>query len=42
MDGTQIGSAAIQNGQACIATNLQSGSVVIVKVGQKAVKMIVK
>ena len=42
MDGTQIGSAAIQNGQACIATNLQSGSVAIVKVGQKAVKMIVK
>ena len=42
MDGTQIGSTAIQNGQACIATNLQSGSVVIVKVGQKAVKMIVK
>lgn len=42
MDGTQIGSAAIQNGQACIATNLQSGSVAIVKVGQKVVKMIVK
>ena len=42
MDGTQIGSATIQNGQACIATYLQSGSAAIVKVGQKAVKMIVK
>ena len=42
MNGTQAGSAVSQNGQATIATNLQAGSVAIVKIGQKSVKVVMK
>ena len=40
--GTQAGSAISQSGAATINTNLQPGSVAVVKIGQKSVKVIVK
>ncbi len=42
MNGTEAGSAISQNGQAIVTTNLQAGSVAIVKIGQKTVKVVVK
>ena len=42
INGTQAGSAISQNGAATISTTLQSGSVAIVKVGDKSVKVVVK
>jgi len=42
INGTQAGSAISQNGQAVVATNLQAGSVAIVKIGQKSVKVVMK
>ena len=42
INGTQAGSAISQNGQAVVATNLQAGSVAIVKIGQKSVKVVIK
>lgn len=41
-NGTQAGSAISQSGQAVVATNLQAGSVAIVKIGEKAVKVVIK
>ena len=41
-NGTQAGSAFSQSGQAVVATNLQAGSVAIVKIGEKAVKVVIK
>ena len=42
VNGTQAGSAVSKNGQATVATNLQAGSVAIVKIGEKSVKVVVK
>ena len=42
VNGTQAGSAVSKNGQAVVATSLQPGSVAIVKVGEKSVKVVVK
>ena len=42
INGTQAGSAISQNGQAVVGTNLQPGSVAIVKIGEKSVKVVVK
>ena len=42
VNGTLAGSAVSQNGQATIATNLQAGSVGIVKIGQRTVKVVLK
>ena len=42
LNGTEAGSAIIQNGAATINTTLQSGSIAIVKVGTKSVKVVVK
>ena len=42
INGTQAGSAISQSGAASINTNLQPGSVAIVKIGQKSVKVVVK
>ncbi len=42
INGTQAGSAVSQNGTATVYTNLQPGSIAIVKVGQKSVKVIMK
>ena len=42
VNGTQAGSAVGQNGQATIGTSLQPGSVAIVKIGKKSVKVVVK
>ena len=41
-DGKQAGSAISQNNVATIATSIQPGSIAIVKVGDKAVKVIIK
>ena len=41
-NGTQFGSAISQSGQAAIDTNLPSGSVAIVKIGEESVKVIIK
>ena len=41
-DGKQVGSAISQSNIATIATSLQSGSIAIVKVGEKSIKIIVK
>ena len=38
-DGKMLGSATIMDGQASIATNLQRGEIVIVKVGKRSVKV---
>jgi len=42
INGTLAGSAVSQNGQATIGTSLQPGSVAIVKIGKKSVKVVVK
>lgn len=42
VNGTQVGTAVSQNGFATINTSLQSGSVAIVKIGTKSVKVVVK
>ena len=42
VNGTQAGSAISQSGAATINTNLQPGSIAIVKIGQKSVKVVVK
>ena len=42
INGTQAGSAISQSGAATIYTNLQPGSVAIVKIGQKSVKVVIK
>lgn len=41
-NGTQVGSAISRNGQATVNTILQAGSVAIVKIGQKSVKVVMK
>ena len=40
--GVQTGSAIGKNGQAMINTNLQTGNIAIVKIGDKAVKILIK
>ena len=42
INGTEAGSAISQNGTATIPTTLQSGSAAIVKVGDKAIKVMMK
>ena len=42
VDGTQKGASVSKNGAATINTSLQSGSVAIIKIGEKSVKVIVK
>ena len=41
-DGKQVGSAVSQNNIATIATSIQPGSIAIVKIGEKSVKVAVK
>ena len=41
-DGKQVGSAISQNNIATIATSIQPGAIAIVKVGDKAVKVVIK
>ena len=41
-DGKQLGSAISKNNVATIATSIQPGSIAIVKVGEKAIKVIMK
>ena len=40
-DGTQVGSAISNNGQATVNTNLQPGSIAVVKIGEKSFKVII-
>ena len=42
INGTKAGSAVSENGSATINTTLQPGSVAIVKIGQKSVKVVMK
>ena len=42
VNGTQAGTAVSLNGQAVVATSLQPGSIAIVKIGQKSVKVVMK
>lgn len=42
INGSQVGSAVSNNGSATISTNLQFGSVAIVKIGEKSVKIVVE
>ena len=42
INGTQAGSAISQGGAATINTNLQPGSIAIVKIGQKSFKVVIK
>ena len=42
VNGVQSGSAISQNGAASIYTNLQAGSIAIVKIGDKSVKVVIK
>ena len=42
LNGEKRGSAVSKNGVACIDTNVHPGSVVVVKIGNKSVKVIVK
>lgn len=41
-DGKQVGSTISQNNVATIATNIQPGSIAIVKVGEKAIKVVMR
>ena len=42
INGTQVGSATSQSGVASINTNLQPGSIAIVKIGPKSLKVVMK
>ena len=42
INGTEAGKAISKNGCASISTNLQAGSVAIIKIGEKSVKVVVK
>lgn len=42
VNGTEAGAAVSRNGQAQVNTNLSSGSVAIVKIGEKSVKVVIK
>jgi hypothetical protein len=42
IDGKQAGSAISQNGTAHVVTSLQPGSIAIVKIGEKSIKVMVK
>ena len=41
-DGQLHGSSIVSNGQTTVSTNLQAGSIAIVKIGDKAVKVVVR
>ena len=41
INGTQAGSSVSQNGAAIVNTNLQPGSIAIVKVGEKSIKVVI-
>jgi hypothetical protein len=42
VNGQLLGTSTIRNGQTSVPTPLQSGSVAIVKIGDKSVKVVVK
>ena len=42
VDGQLCGSSIVSNGQATVSTNLQPGCIAIVKIGDKAVKVVVR
>lgn len=42
INGTEAGKAISKNGCASVSTNLQAGSVAIIKIGEKSVKVVVK
>ena len=42
INGSQVGTAISQNGAATVNTTLQQGSVAIIKVGKKSIKVVVK
>ena len=42
INGTQVGTAVSQNGAATVNTTLQPGSVAIIKVGKKSIKVMIK
>ena len=42
INGTQVGTAISQNGAATVNTTLQSGSIAIIKVGKKSIKVMMK
>ena len=42
INGTQAGSAVSNNGSVVVNTNLQPGSIAIVKIGEKSIKVVVK
>lgn len=42
VDGMKMGAGTCQNGQAVINTNLSSGSIAIVKIGEKSVKVVMR
>jgi len=42
INGSQVGTAVSQNGAATVNTTLQPGSVAIIKVGEKSIKVVVK
>ena len=41
-NGVQVGSAVSRGGQAVVNSNLPLGSIAIVKIGEKSVKVVVK
>lgn len=42
IDGTQAGAAVSRNGLATVGTNLKAGSVAIIKIGDRGVKVVIK
>ena len=42
INGSQVGTAVSQNGAATVNTTLQQGSVAIIKVGKKSIKVMMK
>ena len=42
INGTETGTAVSSNGQAQVNTNLLAGSVAIIKIGDRSVKVVIK
>ena len=42
INGTEAGSAVSSNGSAIVSSNLQPGSIAVVKIGEKTVKVVVR
>lgn len=42
INGTEAGAAVSRNGQAVVGTNIKPGSIAIIKIGDRSVKVVIK